>query len=389
LEQLAGKAQRIALGLMAGTSLDGIDASVVAIEGAGRERRVQTLATHFEPYTQQEREGLLTLMREGGLEALTAWDAYLGQRFAEAGARVIAKAGLTTVDFVGSHGQTVWHAPHAHLFGRKVPNTLQIGQPDVIGARLGVPVIADFRTRDMAYGGQGAPLVPFVDWLLLSDAHESRVALNIGGMANLTVLLAGGSPNDIYAFDTGPGNALIDLAARWGTAGAESYDRDGARAACGQIVPDLLEYLLAYPFFEQPPPKSTGREQFGEALLQEVITRYALSKAQLNDLLATLTELTACTIADALQRWVLPQVPISRLVVSGGGLHNRTLMARLQSLLPHILIESSANHGIDPDFKEAIAFAVLADCFLLGEPVVYPSITGVSQPVRLGKLSWG
>jgi len=389
LDAIANRAQRTALGLIAGTSMDGIDAAVVAIEGFGRERRVQTLSTHFEPYTDAEREGLLGLIREGGLEALTVWDAYLGERFAEAGQRAIAKAGLMSVDLIGSHGQTVWHAPYAQLFGRAVRNTLQIAQPDVIAARLGAPVVADFRPRDMAHGGQGAPLIPFVDWLLLSDTHESRAALNLGGMANLTVLPAGSPPDAIRAFDTGPGNALIDLAVRWGTEGQERYDRDGARAARGQPMSELLKRLLAHPFFEQPPPKSTGREVFGEALLEEIVAQYALHKGQMDDLVATLTELTARTIADALQRWVLVDTPLSRLIVSGGGVHNRTLMARLQALLPNIPIESTAAYGIDPDFKEAIAFALLADCFLQGEPVAYPGTTGVSQPVRLGKLCWG
>jgi len=258
----------------------------------------------------------------------------------------------------------------------------------VIAARLGAPAVADFRTRDMAYGGQGAPLVPFVDWLLLSDAQETRVVLNIGGIANLTVLPAGGLPDTIRAFDTGPGNALIDLAVRWGTDGQEQYDRNGARAARGQIMPELLTQLLTHPFFEQSPPKSTGREMFGEAFLQEIVARHALSKTRLNDLLATLTELTARTVADAVRRWVLPEGSPQRLIVSGGGIHNRTLTTRLQALL-HIPIESTAAYGIDPDFKEAIAFAVLADCFLQGEPVAYPGTTGVLHPVQLGKLCWG
>ncbi len=389
LDALCRRTRRVALGLMAGTSLDGIDGAVVAIEGFGRGRRVQTLATHFEPYTDAEREGLLRLLREGGLDALTAWDAYLGERFAEVGQHVIAKAGLASVDFIGSHGQTVWHAPYAQLMGRSVPNTLQIAQPDIIAARLGVPVVADFRTRDMAHGGQGAPLVPFVDWLLLSDGSESRIVLNIGGMANLTVLPAGGSPDTIRAFDTGPGNALIDLAVRWGTEGQELYDRDGARAGRGQVIPTLLEHLLSHPFFAQPPPKSTGREVFGSAMLNAIVSQYALSKAETDHLVATLTELTARTIADAVRRWVHVEPPVKRVIVSGGGVHNRTLMARLTALLPEVAIESVSNYGIDADFKEAIAFAVLADCFLQGEAVAYPGTTGVSQPVRLGKLCWG
>jgi anhydro-N-acetylmuramic acid kinase len=387
LDDLTRCKRRVAVGLMAGTSLDGIDVALVAIEGFGRERQVQTLATHFEPYTDEERDGLLELMRAGSPEALTAWNTYLGERFAEAALSALQKSGLSTVDFVGSHGQTIWHAPDAHLLGRAVPGTLQIGEPDVIAARLGVPVIADFRPRDMAYGGQGAPLVPFVDWLLLSDAMEARAVLNLGGMANLTVLPAGGSPDSIRAFDTGPGNALIDLAVRWGTGGLQRYDRDGERAARGQVIPTLLEHLLAHPFLQQPPPKSTGREVFGEALFHLILREFA--QAPLEDLLATLTEFTAQAIAVAMERWVQPEVPVQRLIVAGGGVHNRTLMARLQSLLPAIPIESSAMYGIDPDFKEAIAFALLADCYLQGEAVAYPGTTGAAQPVRLGKLCWG
>jgi anhydro-N-acetylmuramic acid kinase len=386
LNDLTRCKRRVAVGLMAGTSLDGIDVALVAIEGFGRERQVQTLATHFEPYTDEERDGLLQLIREGSPAALTAWNTYLGERFAEAARSALQKSGLSTVDFVGSHGQTIWHAPDAHLLGRAVPGTLQIGEPDVIAARLGVPVIADFRPRDMAYGGQGAPLVPFVDWLLLSDAMEARAVLNLGGMANLTVLPAGGSPDSIRAFDTGPGNALIDLAVRWGTGGKQQYDRDGERAARGQVIPTLLEHLLAHPFLQQPPPKSTGREVFGEALFHLILREFA--QAPLEDLLATLTEFTAQAIAVAMERWVQPEVPVQRLIVAGGGVHNRTLIARLQSLLPSIPIESSAMYGIDPDFKEAIAFALLADCYLQGEAVAYPGTTGVAQPVRLGKLCW-
>jgi anhydro-N-acetylmuramic acid kinase len=387
LENLTRRRRRVAMGLMAGTSLDGIDVALVAVEGFGRKRQVQTLATHFEPYTDEEREGLLKLMREGSPEALTAWNTYLGERFAEAAQVALQKSGLAAVDFISSHGQTIWHAPDARLFGRSVPGTLQIGEPDVIAARLGVPVIADFRTRDMAYGGQGAPLVPFVDWLLLSDASEARVVLNLGGIANLTVLPADGSPDSIRAFDTGPGNALIDLVVSWGTGGQQRCDRDGERAARGQVIPLLLNQLLDHPFLQQPPPKSTGREVFSEAFLQAILAEFAQSS--LDDVLATLTEFTAQAIAVSLERWVLPELPVQRLIVSGGGVHNRTLMARLQSLLPAIPIESSTLYGIDPDFKEAIAFALLADCYLQGEAVTYSGTTGVAQPVRLGKLCWG
>jgi anhydro-N-acetylmuramic acid kinase len=378
-------APRYAVGLMAGTSLDGVDAALVQIEGAGDAIRVETLATHYQPYTPDERAGLMRLLESGNLADLCAWDAYLGERFAQAALAVIQRAAPPRVDFVGSHGQTVWHAPDARLLDTPTPNTLQIGQPDVIAARVGVPVVADFRTRDMAYGGQGAPLVPIVDWLLLRSDTEARAALNLGGMANLTVLPAGCAPDALRAFDTGPANALIDLAVQEGTGGVQPYDRDGARADAGAVHPPLLEWLLAHPYFQQPPPKSTGREMFGHALLNAIHTQFP--HLPLPTLIATLTELTAATIADALRKWVLPDCPVQRVIVSGGGLHNRALMRRLTARLPDIAFESSAAYGIDPDFKEAVAFAVLADRFLQGLPATYPSTTGVRQPTLAGKLA--
>ena len=378
-------APRYAVGLMAGTSLDGVDAALVQIEGAGDAIRVETLATHYQPYTPDERAGLMRLLESGNLADLCAWDAYLGERFAQAALAVIQRAAPPRVDFVGSHGQTVWHAPDARLLDTPTPNTLQIGQPDVIAARVGAPVVADFRTRDMAHGGQGAPLVPLVDWLLLRSDTEPRVALNLGGMANLTILPAGSAPDAIRAFDTGPANALIDLAVQEGTGGVQPYDRDGARADAGAVHPPLLEWLLAHPYFQQPPPKSTGREMFGHALLNAIHTQFP--HLPLPTLIATLTELTAATIADALRKWVLPDCPVQRVIVSGGGLHNRALMRRLTARLPDIAFESSAAYGIDPDFKEAVAFAVLADRFLQGLPATYPSTTGVRQPTLAGKLA--
>jgi anhydro-N-acetylmuramic acid kinase len=378
-------APRYAVGLMAGTSLDGVDAALVRIEGAGDTIRAETLATHYQPYTPDERAGLLRLIESGSLADLCAWDAYLGERFAQAALAVIRKASPPRVDFVGSHGQTVWHAPDAQLLNTPTPNTLQIGQPDVIAARVGTPVVADFRTRDMAYGGQGAPLVPLVDWLLLRSDTEARAALNLGGMGNLTLLPAGGAPDALRAFDTGPANALIDLAVQEGTGGAQLYDRDGARADAGAIHSPLLEWLLAHSYFQQPPPKSTGREVFGRALLNAIHMQFP--NLPLPTLIATLTELTAATIADALQKWVLPDCPVQRVIVSGGGLRNHALMRRLTARLPDIAFESSAAYGVDPDFKEAVAFAVLADRFLQGLPATYPSTTGVRQPTLAGKLA--
>lgn len=383
LREIRHKSPRVAVGLMAGTSLDGIDGALVAIEGYGNHRTIRTLATHHSPYSNAERCALQRLIEAGTLADLCAWDAYLGARFAEV-VRTLQTQG-TPIDFVGSHGQTVWHAPNAHLMNQPAPNTLQIAQPEIISARTGIPVIADFRTRDIAYGGQGAPLVPFVDWLLLRSENEPRIALNIGGMANLTYLPPSSPseplPTSILAFDTGPGNALIDLAVRWYTEDAQSYDAEGMLASQAPVDTNLLTAMQAHPFFNTPPPKSTGREMFGANFLRQWWQR-----TDPLTLIATLTELTASTIADAIRRWA---TPASRLIVSGGGAHNKTLMTRLQHLLPHMPLHSTTEFGIDPDFKEAIAFAILADCYLMGEPVAFPNTTEVSRPVRLGRLCFG
>lgn len=378
--------QRIMVGLMSGTSMDGIDAAVVRITGGTGSQpalSVETLACTHRPYHAEERQGLQTLLENGTPEQLTQWDAYLGERFAEVALAAIHETGLQpeAVSAIGSHGQTVWHAPHATLFGKPAGGTLQIGQPDVIAARTGIPVAADFRTRDVAHGGQGAPLVPIADWLLLHCPLESRVALNIGGMANLTVLPAGSTPDTLLAFDTGPGNALIDLAVQWETKGKQPFDKGGALAKQGQVDTQVFQTLLQHPYFHLQPPKSTGRETFGSDLFRQWIGTARWNGSPIT----TFTELTARTIAGALQTWVLPHTDVKRVIVSGGGVHNQTLMERMCRLLPDIDWESSKRYGIDPDYKEAIAFALLADAYLHRQPTSFPGTTGVSRPVVLGK----
>lgn len=377
---------QIFIGLMSGTSMDGIDAAVVRVAGERgwhTSLSVKTLACYHRPYLDEERRGLQALIEHGTLSELVQWDAYLGELFAEAALTIIQQTGLKPAEIsaIGSHGQTIWHDPNQTLFGKPAGGTLQIGQPDVIAARTGIPVVADFRTHDVAHGGQGAPLVPFIDWLLLRDEQESRAVLNVGGMANLTVLPAGEMPDAIWAFDTGPGNALIDLAARWETNEEQNFDKDGSLAEQGQVDVNILQSLLQHPYFELPPPKSTGREVFGDEYFRQQMTIHQWDGSPA----ATFTELTARTIADAVQRWGLPRAKVQRVIVSGGGVHNQTLMNRLRALLPDIAWESSERYGIDPDFKEAIAFALLAGAYLQGLPASFPGTTGTSKPVVLGK----
>jgi anhydro-N-acetylmuramic acid kinase len=263
-------------------------------------------------------------------------------------------------------------------------NTLQIAEPAVIAERTGVPVVADFRTADVAAGGQGAPLVPMVDYLLLRHRRKGTVALNIGGIANVTVIPAKAKPLDIVGFDTGPGNMVSDALVRHFTGDREHYDAGGRVAALGRVNEPLLADALCHPFFSQPPPKSAGREQFG----QDFVDRYFLPRrrARFEDLLRTSLELTARTIAGALARFVFPGRKIDRLIVSGGGAYNRLLMKRLAELLPHLTVELSDRYGLPVDAKEAIAFAILADRTRHGLPGNLPSVTGARRAVVLGKI---
>ncbi|MGH9445233.1 MAG: anhydro-N-acetylmuramic acid kinase, partial [Terriglobia bacterium] len=265
------------------------------------------------------------------------------------------------------------------------PSTLQIGEAAVIARRTGVPVVADFRPADMAAGGQGAPLVPLIDYLLFRGARAGVVALNIGGIANVTVIPAGAAPEDVRGFDTGPGNMVIDGLMRHFSRGRKTYDAEGEWARRGRVSTPILGQILSLPFFHRPPPKSAGREQFGGKFLERHFL--AAKKAAPEDLLCTATELTAKSIAQALQRFVPRTAKARRLVVSGGGAHNRFLMERLAALLPEMEIAASDSHRVPVDAKEAIAFAVLADRTLQGLPGNLPTVTGARGPAVLGKLA--
>jgi anhydro-N-acetylmuramic acid kinase len=314
----------------------------------------------------------------------------LGERFANAALRV-CRAGHVAprrVSVIGSHGQTVYHQgrpePIPGIEAGAGPNTLQIGEPAVIAERTGAPVVADFRTADMAAGGQGAPLVPMVDYLLLRDARKGTVALNIGGIANVTVIPAKARPADVFGFDTGPGNMVSDALVRHFTGDREYYDAGGRVAALGKVNELILADALRHPFFSQPPPKSAGREQFGRDFVQRCF--FSRKKYRFEDMLRTSLELTAQTIADALARFVFPETRIHRLIVSGGGAHNRTLVKRLAALLPGLTVELSGRYGLPVDAKEAIAFAILADRTMHGLPGNLPRVTGARRAVVLGKI---
>jgi anhydro-N-acetylmuramic acid kinase len=291
---------------------------------------------------------------------------------------------MESIDLIGCHGQTIYHQGDAVKFlGHPISTTLQIGEAAVIAERTGIPVVSDFRSRDIAAGGQGAPLVPYVDYLLFRHRKRGRVALNIGGIANFTAIPAGAAPEQVIAFDTGPGNMVVDALAAEFTKGRQRYDRDGRIAARGKLDRALLDRLLADRYYTRQPPKSAGREQYGV----EFVRSLKASGRELPDLIATATALTAATIARAVEGIVKPRMRVDDVIASGGGVHNRQLMAYLQAFLPAINITTTDAYGINPDAKEAIAFAVLARETLRGRASNLPSATGARRPVILGKLT--
>ena len=376
------------IGLMSGTSMDGIDAALVDICDAGDTLQVETLAFQTTPYPPDVQAALLRTIRgETGVAEICHLNFLLGELFADAALQLMRQAKVSPEQLlcIASHGQTVWHQPEPIEWqGRAIRSTLQIGELAVIAERTGVPAVGDFRTADVAAGGQGAPLVPYVDYLLFRHPEEGRILLNIGGIANLTAIAANASPQQVIAFDTGPGNALINVAMEIASGGKYRYDPDGSFAQRHPVREEWLNELLQHPYFAQPPPKSTGRETFGEAMVRKLLRRYKVASAEL--LVPVLTELTARSIADAIRRFVLVKMPASRLIVSGGGVHNRTLMKRLRELLPELQVETSDLYGIHPDAKEAVAFAVLGYQRMRGRTNNLPAATGAQRAVIMGKL---
>jgi anhydro-N-acetylmuramic acid kinase len=354
-------------GIMSGTSLDGIDVAIVDIRGP----RVETIGFTATPYPAKVRAAILGV---SNCPTHTASISRLNFQLAELYARAVRSAvkRFGPVELIGCHGQTVFHE------GRS--NTLQLGEPAVLAERTGVPVVSNFRARDIAAGGQGAPLVPFVDYLLFRHPRRTRVALNIGGIANITVIPAACAPENVIAFDTGPGNMVIDALAREFSAGKLNCDRGGKIAASGNVNRPLLDALLRDPYYRRKPPKSAGREQYGV----EFIARLRQPGAPLPDLIATATVLTAATVAIAVQRSVPGPAD---LIASGGGTHNPQIMAHLAGFLPELDISTSTDHGIDADAKEAIAFAVLAHETWRRKPSNLPSATGATKAVVLGSIT--
>ena len=387
---LRRQSPRTVVGLMSGTSLDGIDAVLARLAGSGTSLTVEPEAFVQVPYPDSLRE----LIRENttdsasSVRALTRLDVRLAEAYADAVDQVLAEAGLdrAALDLVGVHGQTVCHLPEpAECAGTQVRATLQLGNPSTLATRLGVPVVGNFRAADLALGGQGAPLVPYFDYVAFTDSDEPRGLLNLGGIANLTVLPAGGDAADVRAFDTGPGNMVIDaLAQRLYDA---PHDQNGRHARAGTPNHDLLADLLNGSFFRRPPPKSTGRMDFGPAYVDRLLGVAQSRGLETEDTMATATLLTAASVYQAYAQHVRPDHPIDVLIVSGGGVHNDALMDMLRDAFAPIPVRTATSYGVHTDAKEALCFAVLAQETVNGTPTNLPLVTGASARALLGTVS--
>ncbi len=388
--QLAQKSTKRVIGLMSGTSVDGVDAALVEIREHGLETQVELLAFHSHPFEADVRYRIFDLFQPetSRVDELCQMNFLIGEIFAEAALSVIREAELAVeeIDLIGSHGQTVYHLP-PQAGAEYVPSTLQIGEPAVIAYRTGIPTIANFRVADLAAGGQGAPLVPYVDFLLFRRADRTVALQNIGGISNVTLIPAGASASDVQASDTGPGNMIIDSVMEILTDGAERYDNAGQFAAQGNVCESLLREWLGHPFIKAAPPKTTGREAFGRQFANQALEQAQNRNVGQADLVATLTAFTAETICDYYRQFLFPHYSVNEIYISGGGSHNLTLMGHLERLFQPIPLLPIDSIGFSSDAKEAIAFAVLATEAIHGHPTNLPQVTGASRPMVLGTFT--
>ncbi|HYM61232.1 MAG TPA: anhydro-N-acetylmuramic acid kinase [Thermoanaerobaculia bacterium] len=394
---IANKPSRLVVGLMSGTSVDGIDAVLVEIAGHGATARVTQRAFKSYPFPPELRAQVFHLFdpKEARVDQICHLDFLLGQLFAAAANRLIADSGYSNdvIDLVASAGQTIWHDPRPVVAEARVEwidgpletrSTFAIGQSAVIAELTGIITIGDLRVRDVAAGGHGAPLVAYADWVLLRDPTRGRCVQNIGGIGNVTYLPPDASPDEVMAFDTGPGNMIIDALAEAATGGKEPFDRDGLIAARGKVIPELLAAWMRNPYFDLAPPKTTGRERWGLQFSRRILTENAAVAPE--DLVATATALTAESIARSYRDYILPRGPVDQVIVGGGGGENPTLMRMLRERLPGCEVLKHEDLSIDGQAKEAIALAIIANDSAAGLTTNIPGATG-GRPCVLGKIS--
>jgi anhydro-N-acetylmuramic acid kinase len=389
LYDIAKKPSRKVLGLMSGTSLDGLDIALCALEGAGKATKLSLLNFATVPYDNAMKEEILSIFSKASvsLEKLTLMNPWVALQNAAMINQTLASWGIqpSEIDLIASHGQTIYHAPKSlHPDDAFGPATLQIGDGDHLAVHTGIITISDFRQKHIAAGGEGAPLAVYGDYLLCTDTIENRLLLNIGGIANYTYLPANGKLDQVFSSDTGPGNTMMDAFMR--THFNAAYDKDGLVAKKGNINEALLKAMKANSFFNVPLPKTIGPELFNLGFIENAQIVSGTKDISKEDIMATLNRLTAETIVEAIHMHV-PSTEKYTLYTSGGGMHNQLVIEHIQSLLPHTIIKSSEAIGIHPDAKEAILFAILANECVAGEPM-YAGGNATKIPVTMGKISF-
>lgn len=383
----------LVLGLMSGTSADGIDVALARISGAPPHLNPRLLGHTSFKFPPPLRKEILRAAEQQSISAgeLSQLNFRLGHIYADAALAACKKFKVapSRINLIGNHGQTIFHQGQpTPYFGKPVASTLQIGEGSVIAARTGITTISDFRPADMALSGQGAPLVPYADYLLYRHPKLGRVSLNLGGIANITVIPANAKPSQVFAFDTGPANMLIDALVQHFTHGRQRFDKGARLAQSGRSIPALLDELMKDPYLKLAPPKSTGREYYGRAYVQILLSLGRKYHAKPNDLIRAATIFTALSIVDALNRFVLRKNKIHQLIVSGGGAHSPLILAQLSAALPGIDVLPSYHLNIPEDAKEAFAFALLAYETFHKRPSNLRSATGARGPAILGKISY-
>jgi anhydro-N-acetylmuramic acid kinase len=380
----------IVAGVMSGTSADGVDVAFIKIVGRGFHTRLHLIAHEHFSYPRVVRQTILDVINATASVAdLARLNFLLGELYADAVNRARKHARIKSLDLVGCHGQTIYHQGEARAFlGRRIATTWQTGEAAIIAARVRAPVVSDFRVADMAAGGKGAPLVPFLDYLLFRHRRRGRVVQNLGGIGNLTAIPPNASPDQVIAFDTGPSNMVIDGVTE--RLFKRPFDRDGRLASQGKVIARVLDWAMQVPYFARKPPKTAGREEFGREFVAEFLRRCGRARKQ--DMVATATALTARSIGDALRRFVVPR-QASRYrdyFVSGGGTRNPTLMRMISGEVEPLglSVGSTDETGLPSEAKEAVAFAVLAHQTWQREPSNIPSATGANRPAILGKISY-
>ncbi len=374
-----------AVGLMSGTSLDGIDAALVEIDDFGKKTKIKLIEfiTTSIPLDVKDEIKRACSEEQSSVDLICSLNFKLGYLFAEATKNVCNKAGITleNLDFIASHGQTIYHLPKSR--DSFIPSTLQIGEPAIIAYETGVKVVSNFRVMDMASGGEGAPLVPYSEYIIYGSDEENIALQNIGGIGNVTVIPKGGDINSIFAFDTGPGNMIIDEVCQ--RLFKLNYDEDGKIAANGEIQNDILDDLMSHSYINAFPPKTTGREEFGQQFVDELLKKYNNKKPE--DILSTVTMFTAKSIAVNYKNFIMNKVNLNKVIIGGGGAHNKTLLSYLKNELPNVSIVTQDDIGLSSDAKEAIAFVILGNETLNNNFSNVPSATGAKEKVILGNIT--